>query len=62
MKGDARYSYNSALEGEAPAYIYSQQAVDLIWDKIRENPEGVIDRLKDEVSKRPKPTPGAKEF
>lgn len=62
MKTDSRYSYDNSLEGEASSFIYSQQAVDLIWDKIRENPEGIIDRLKKEVAKRPKPTPGAKEF
>ena len=51
MKGDERYSYNSAWEGETPSYIYSQQAVDLIWDKVRENPEGIIDRLRVEIKK-----------
>lgn len=49
MKGDDRYSYDSAMEGESPSYIYSQQAVDLIWDKIKEDPSGVIDRLRSEV-------------
>lgn len=49
MKGDDRYSYDSAMEGESPSYIYSQQAVDLIWSKIKEDPSGVIDRLRSEV-------------
>lgn len=62
MKGDQRYSYDHSLEGESSAYTYSQQAVDLIWGKIKDNPEGIIDRLKNELSERPKPTPGAKEF
>lgn len=51
MVGDERYSYNSAMEGEQPAYIYSQQAVDLIWDRIRENPSGVIDQLRESAKK-----------
>jgi hypothetical protein len=51
MAGDDRYSYNSAMEGEQPAYIYSQQAVDLIWDRLKENPSGVIDQLREAVKK-----------
>lgn len=51
MVGDDRYSYNSAMEGEQPAYIYSQQAVDLIWDRLKENPSGVIDQLREAVKK-----------
>lgn len=47
MQGDDRYSYNSALAGENPAYIYSQQAVDLIWDRIREDPARVLDRMRE---------------
>ena len=46
MKGDSRYSYDASMEGESPRYIYSQQAVDLIWEKIKEDPGGVIDRLR----------------
>lgn len=49
MKGDSRYSYDSAMEGESPCYLYSQQAVDLIWEKLKEDPGGVIDRLKGAV-------------
>lgn len=49
--GDERYSYNSAMDGETPAYIYSQRAVDLIWDRIREDPSGIIDRLKEATKK-----------
>lgn len=49
MKGDTRYSYNASMKGEDPRYIYSQQAVDLIWEKIKEDPSGVIDRLRSEV-------------
>lgn len=46
MKGSERYAYDSSMEGESPAYIYSQRAVDLIWEKIKEDPSGVIDRLR----------------
>ena len=49
MKGDARYAYDASMEGENPSYIYSQQAVDLIWEKIKEDPSGIIDRLRSEV-------------
>ena len=49
MKGDVRYSYDASMEGEEPTYIYSQQAVDLIWEKIKESPSGVIDRLRSEL-------------
>lgn len=45
MKNEERYSYDSSMEGEAPGYTYSQQAIDLIWDKIKEDPSGIIDRL-----------------
>lgn len=62
MKGDGRYSYDAAMEGEQPSYIYSQQAVDLIWDKIKESPEGVIDWLRKAIAAKKKPTPGAREF
>lgn len=44
-----RYAYDASMEGESPSYIYSQQAVDLIWGKIKEDPSGVIDRLRSGV-------------
>lgn len=49
MKGNERYSYDASMEGESPSYIYSQQAIDLIWEKIKEDPSGVIDRLRSEL-------------
>lgn len=49
MKGDQRYTYDGSLEDENPSYTYSQQAVDLIWEKIKEDPSGVIDRLRSSV-------------
>lgn len=57
MNGDSRYSVNAALEGENPAYIYSQQAVDLIWEKLKENPRGILDRLKTEIEKAARERP-----
>ncbi|MCI1934740.1 MAG: DUF3644 domain-containing protein [Atopobiaceae bacterium] len=51
MKNDNRYSYNAAFKGETPSFIYSQQAVDLIWEKIKEDPKGIIDSLKKKVKK-----------
>lgn len=49
MKDDERYSYDVSMEDESPSYIYSQQAVDLIWEKIKEDPSGVIDRLRSDL-------------
>lgn len=44
--GDPRFSYDTALEGEQSTYTYSQQAIDLIWDRIKENPAGVLDDVR----------------
>ena len=51
MKNDDRYSTNNALPNEPPAYIYSQQAIDLIISRLIENPTGILDKLKAETKK-----------
>ena len=51
MKSDDRYSTNNALPNEPPAYIYSQQAIDLIISRLIENPTGILDKLKAETKK-----------
>lgn len=52
MKGDERYSYDLSLGGEQPSWCYSQQAIDLIVQEIRRNPEHVIDSMRAELARR----------
>lgn len=54
MKGDERYSYDLSLGGEQPSWCYSQQAVDLMLQEIRRDPEHVIDSMRAELAKRDK--------
>lgn len=51
------YSYNA---GETKLYTYSQQAIDLIVDETKKDPENIIQNLKEHIKK--KITPGAKDF
>lgn len=70
MKSSETFSYNTSPKGESPSWLYSQQAVDLILQELRRNPEGVIDGMRAELARRSrqkssnkeKPTPGAREF
>lgn len=52
MKGNDAYSYNLSLGGEQPSWGYSQQAIDLMLQEIRRDPEHVIDGMRAELSKR----------
>lgn len=52
MRGDDRYAYNFALEGEQPSWGYSQQALDLMIDQMRRDPVHVIDQMRKELAKR----------
>lgn len=52
MKGDDAYSYNLSLHDEQPSWGYSQQAIDLILQEIRRDPEHAIDSMRAELSKR----------
>lgn len=52
MKGNDAYSYNLSLHDEQPSWGYSQQAIDLILQEIRRDPEHVIDSMRAELSKR----------
>lgn len=54
MKGNDAYSYDLSLGGEQPSWCYSQQAIDLILQEIRRNPEHVIDAMRAELAKRKK--------
>lgn len=52
MKGNDAYSYNLSLHDEQPSWGYSQQAIDLILQEIRRDPEHVIDSMRAELSKK----------
>ena len=52
MKGNDTYSYNLSLGGEQPSWGYSQQAIDLMLQEIRRDPEHVIDSMRAELSRR----------
>lgn len=52
MKGNDAYSYNLSLGGEQPSWGYSQQAIDLMLQEIRRDPEHVIDGMRGELAKR----------
>lgn len=46
LKGDERYSYNRSLEAERMAsYVYSQQAVELVFDALKRDPGHAIDMI-----------------
>ncbi|MFC2704978.1 MAG: hypothetical protein ACFN02_03360 [Olsenella profusa] len=52
MKGNERYSYDLSLGGEQPSWCYSQQAIDLILQEIRRDPDHVIDSMRNELARR----------
>lgn len=54
MKGDERYSYDLSLGGENPSWCYSQQAIDLMLQEMRRDPEHVIDSMRAKLARRRK--------
>ncbi len=52
MKGNDVYAYNLSLGGEQPSWGYSQQAIDLILQEIRRDPDHVIDSMRNELVNR----------
>lgn len=60
FKSNLRYCYVNRIN-ERPQYSYSLQAIDLIVEEIKKNPENIIQDLKEKIQKN-KLTPGAKEF
>lgn len=55
LKAEDRYSHDRSLAGEKNSnYVYSQQAIDLVVDVIKQDPAHVIDRIKEEVGKSKK--------
>jgi hypothetical protein len=54
MKGNEAYSYDLSLGGEQPSWCYSQQAIDLMLQEIRRNPEHIIDSMRAELARRKK--------
>lgn len=52
MKGNEKYPYDLSLGGENPSWCYSQQAIDLMLQELRRDPEHVIDGMRAELKKR----------
>jgi hypothetical protein len=52
MKGNETYAYDLSLGGEQPSWCYSQQAIDLMLQELRRDPEHVIDSMRAELKKR----------
>lgn len=51
MKGNEKYTYDLSLGGEQPSWCYSQQAIDLVLQEVRRDPEHIIDRIRKELAK-----------
>lgn len=58
IKQDPKYCYTYKT-GSTTMYSYSDKAIDFIVERIKKDPEHIIQGLKDKIGK---PTPGAKEF
>lgn len=52
MKGNDTYSYDLSLDGEQPSWCYSQQAIDLMLQEVRRDPDHIIDGMRTELSRR----------
>lgn len=52
MKGNDAYTHDFSLKEEQPSWGYSQQAIDLMLQEIRRDPEHIIDSMKNELMKR----------
>ena len=53
MKGDERYSYDrSAVYEKNASYVYSQHAIDFIFERLVSDPEKYLDRLKAKVESK----------
>lgn len=52
MKSSEAYAYDLSLGGEQPSWCYSQQAIDLMLQELRRNPEHVIDSMRAKLEKR----------
>ena len=62
MKSEEQYAHDRSLDNEKQSsYVYSQQAIEAVFDAIKQDPDHVIDRMKEELDKKRKPTPGAKD-
>lgn len=51
LKSKTEYAYRHEL-ANTPNYTYSMRVVDFICEGIRDNPAGIIDRLKEEIRKK----------
>ncbi len=53
LKNEERYAYNRSMPKEKQAsYVYSQQAIDLVVDAIRKDPEHCIDTIAGKLGKK----------
>lgn len=53
MKGDDRYSYDRSAGHEInPSYVYCQNAIDFIVERLTEDPRGYLDKLKRKTNKK----------
>ena len=46
FKGDSRFSYNRNGPEESPYYVYSQQTIEFIVNRLMDEPETYLDKLK----------------
>ena len=61
LKNKKEYAYRHEISNTV-SYSYSMQTVDFIFERIKENPSGIIDALKKEAKKKKgEATPGAKD-
>lgn len=52
MKCSKTYAYDLSLGGEQPSWCYSQQAIDLMLQELRRDPEHIIDSMRADLAKR----------
>lgn len=50
FKGDSRFSYNRNSADESPYYVYSQQAIEFIVERLSRDPDTYLDKLKHHVT------------
>jgi hypothetical protein len=61
IKGNEKFCYTNTIY-EKPTYSYSYQAIDFIANEIRNDPDGIVQTIKQLLKNKKKLTPGAKEF
>ena len=52
FKGEPRYAYDRSLRTEKqPSYVYSQQAIELVVDEVRKNPDHIVEAMLERLTK-----------